>query len=733
MKLLNYISTLLALLLTLFATELTAQHQFLGGDITYGHHNGNSYEVYVRLYTDCAGGNPPGNIQLDVNAPSVGFNNSFTITLTASSQIDPLCSSYGNNSACNGGTLFGALENIYKAVLPLPANANDITLSVSRCCRNAANTNLLNAAISNLYFESKMSTAGTIAGNSSPRFFNQPTLFMAPGQNRNLDFAAYDPDGDSLAYELVQTKKSAAQFMQYAIGYSATQPIASNLATVLDPLTGLLNCTPIVDQLSAISVLVKEYRNGIQIGSVLRNVELNVSSNAPGNTLPKLGTINGGSAYFITACSNDTLQFLIESIDPEPNQQLSIDVLQTPPGMSLAISSLSLRPHIKATWAPDSTLVSNTPYILYFLVRDNNCPANGYQMYAYKVFVAECSEDVLPGDANKDNVANMYDLLPIGLGFNTVGPTRNQPSLNWIPQTSLNWGQTFAWGTDYKHADCDGNGIINADDATAILHNYNPLYQSRSAIRSNPGGPVLTMTPVYDTVLAGTQVTIPVTLGSANNTAVDVYGLVFSVSYNGDLIEPGSISVTFPNNTWVASSDPTISIWKDFSLFKRLDLGVTRVDRTSRNGWGEICLVSFVMQDDITGKDLHTIVEFEFTDVWMVDHRGMELPVTPQTAYLVLKQAGTEDPVSGLNGLDADKITVYPNPARDVLNINSPYNLSSVVLHNTVGSVVKEIIFSGNPQQTINIADLANGVYLLAIQDQQGNLTYKRFLKKSSE
>ncbi|MFM2048064.1 MAG: hypothetical protein RI955_612, partial [Bacteroidota bacterium] len=98
--------------------------------------------------------------------------------------------------------------------------------------------------------------------------------------------------------------------------------------------------------------------------------------------------------------------------------------------------------------------------------------ANGCSTTAYDT-VNRPSDCVWPGDANSDLVADNLDIFPIGLLNGTTGPVRNNASLIWIDQPATTFGTTASGFTvDAKHADCNGDGIIDGNDTTAILQNY---------------------------------------------------------------------------------------------------------------------------------------------------------------------------------------------------------------------------------------------------------------------
>jgi hypothetical protein len=75
---------------------------------------------------------------------------------------------------------------------------------------------------------------------------------------------------------------------------------------------------------------------------------------------------------------------------------------------------------------------------------------------------------IYPGDANNDAVVDVRDVLPIGLHYDRAGPVRPGGSLEWGPQELRE-----AWvPEEAAHADCDGNGRVQAADVTGIVENW---------------------------------------------------------------------------------------------------------------------------------------------------------------------------------------------------------------------------------------------------------------------
>ena len=74
-------------------------------------------------------------------------------------------------------------------------------------------------------------------------------------------------------------------------------------------------------------------------------------------------------------------------------------------------------------------------------------------------------------------------------------------------------------------------------------------------------------------------------------------------------------------------------------------------------------------------------------------------------------------------------VKLYPVPSNNTVTIESPVNISRIVISNIVGQVV-ETIENPTEVQTISISNYATGVYLVTLFDNNGNSTTQRFIKQ---
>ncbi len=72
------------------------------------------------------------------------------------------------------------------------------------------------------------------------------------------------------------------------------------------------------------------------------------------------------------------------------------------------------------------------------------------------------------------------------------------------------------------------------------------------------------------------------------------------------------------------------------------------------------------------------------------------------------------------------KVNVYPNPASDILNIESDTPLSILQIFDLSG---REILSDLNASNTVNIGMLQSGVYVIKLFDKNGRFTTRKFVK----
>ncbi len=373
------------LLITGLENSTYATHA-AGSDIKYRCLGGLMYEIEVTFYRDCDGVNEPASIT--VNCKSNNGSSNFNVTaskVTGTNGVEITVPCAGSSSTCGGGSSTGIRKWTYRATVTLPSAQTDWVFSYSVCCRNCTISTISNpcGSNSNLYVEAKLNNV-LAPCNSSPTFSNIPIAFVCVGQNFNYNHGVLDPDGDSLVYSLITPKTSSSANVSFIAPASVNSPIASSTPFGINTSTGDLNFTPSQLQIGVMAILVREYRNGQLIGSIIRDMQ--VYTQTCTNTLPTASGINGTGNYSVTVCPGQQVCFTVNSVDADATQNVTLTTNNGIAGATYTISGGS-RPTLTFCWTPTNADIGLLPNTFTVTVRDNACPNNGIQTFSFNIYV----------------------------------------------------------------------------------------------------------------------------------------------------------------------------------------------------------------------------------------------------------------------------------------------------------------------------------------------------------
>ncbi len=342
-------------------------------------------------------------------------------------------------------------------------------------------------------------------------------------------------------------------------------------------------------------------------------------------------------------------------------------------------------------------------------------------------------DSIWPGDANNDLIANNYDILDIGLNYAYTGPVRVDNQIDWTPKYADNFtGNPVNFkinGYNIKHDDCDGNGVINAEDTLAVLQNYNAVHPVYKQLQVLQNGVPLSIQFVQSNPTNGSVVKAKVLLGSSSIPAANIYGVAFSVSIDTTMIVTGTVSCR-TNNSWMKSGDPSfLHLKKELYNNERVDVALCRSTRTNISGGGEIAELEMIMKDDITGKQANTIQKpllLNLSRILLINANGDTIAVSATgDTIAVTQEIGIGESVS--NKL----IKIYPNPVKDNLYLQMPNALvNQISIIAADGRVVQEERLNNThaAYARINVSALPAGVYLIKVTSD-GAVCWKRIVK----
>lgn len=434
------------------AEKATATHA-AGGELIYEWVSDSTYRFYFKFYRDCNGISEP--VTIDMCYYSTCSGASYTSVLNKvtgplpnggvnGQEVSTGCPGYANTCSGGAATNPGYREWWYTNLVTLPLKCNFWKFYIAINARNNNITNLDNPGGQTLHIEATLNNLAA-QGNSSPYFTVKPIPFMCVNTPYTYNNGANDINSDSLVFTMIQPLNSSGLGCQanppinsiaWATGtpaYNTTNnPLQTNNTFVINPQTGQMNFTPSITQTAAITVQVQEYRNGVLIGTVMRDIQVVVlNCNSPTPIFSQdPGSFTGvqtGANGTLEACALQPLTFCSWATSPSTSAVLvaSSNNGTVAPGSNVTYTNQATDSvQICFSWTPQ--LADSGLKIITFTVKDSTCQPPGIllsQTFSVPIFInpitrARTDTSVCPGGTVQMSVqggANFtWSVLPGG-------------------------------------------------------------------------------------------------------------------------------------------------------------------------------------------------------------------------------------------------------------------------------------------------------------------------------
>ncbi len=386
-----------------FCTIGRATHN-RAGQILYKHISGYTYEFTLTTFTYSLSA---ANAQRGTLEISWGDNQVSQIPRT---NIEKLPDNYDKNTYVGRHTFPGS--GIYTIVMSDPN-------------RNLGVENIPNSV--NVVFSVKtvFRIDPNLAANNAPELLTYPIDKAALGQVFIHNPSAFDIDGDSLSYELTTcTRENGVDIENY------TLPQASE-SLVVNAVTGdLIWTTPVKVGIYNIAMKINEWRRGIKIGSIARDMQIEVidSKNRP-PVLPELTSrcVEAGTK----------IDFTVKATDPD-NDNIILTATGGPFQVTTnkaTFTSVSNNPGSavsRFTWQTDNNHVRKQPYMVLVKAEDQNSEVKLVSFANFNITVLAPKVENLTATADKKIIKLSWD--PAGSShaagyeiYRSIGPNPVDP------------------------------------------------------------------------------------------------------------------------------------------------------------------------------------------------------------------------------------------------------------------------------------------------------------------
>ncbi len=340
--------SVLFLFVILLGTQAVATHQ-RAAEITYKHISGLTYEFTITMYTRTS--SPADDTRTTM--PIIWGDNT-------SEEIPRIIfTDWGDDIS----------YNVYVGRHTFPGQGTYI-ISVEDPNRNNGVVNIPNSVNVPIYVESKLLINPFLGYNNSVQLLNPPIDKACVGKLFIHNPAAYDPDGDSLAYKLVVCKGAAGYDIP---GY--TFPMASDYFK-LDSVSGnMVWKNPMLQGEYNVAFVVEEWRSGTLIGTVRRDMQITVV--ACDHDPPDIFALDDTCEI-----AGNFLTFPVSATDPE-GTEVTITAFGGPFTLPDYPAHINPNPghgtgtaHTQFEWDTKCSHIRKNSYNVVFKARDNGYPVN---------------------------------------------------------------------------------------------------------------------------------------------------------------------------------------------------------------------------------------------------------------------------------------------------------------------------------------------------------------------
>jgi hypothetical protein len=368
-----------------------------------------------------------------------------------------------------------------------------------------------------------------------------------------------------------------------------------------------------------------------------------------------------------------------------------------------------------------SDLALDTGSFIYNTIHKNSTIDSSY-IYYKRVSV---TNTMYPGDANRDNLVNHFDIFPLGVFYGKIGYPRHldDTAVSFSPKNTTNWFFQSA-SINAAHADIDGNGIINEIDFVLYQTNFGKSTGSNYTPSLSGTSPSIQLKmSIADTVdlFKDTgRLFIPVLINSP--TKLNAYGIGYSYTVRVFNKSTAPLDSFYPytnfSRTNIWNDNQTIFVKDTVSFKQHTNVGYVRKNQVNGDMDPQAGVIEVVTDDILIGianKQDVSYVNIILKEVSLIDKDMKTIPISPITKRIYFRKASSSIQSSIQSTLKVYPTLINESFAIEKLNAQS----ENYTIYNTLG---QEMV-SGKLAKIMTYIDANQwtaGIYFIKLESMPG-------------
>lgn len=355
----------------------------------------------------------------------------------------------------------------------------------------------------------------------------------------------------------------------------------------------------------------------------------------------------------------------------------------------------------------DVSSLAEGNYSIKYVLNQNGCMDSLSQSF----YVSNCYL-VWPGDANEDGLVDYMDFMTVNSYTNSSGPARTGATINFVGQPCANWGSAIYNGFDKKFTDCNGDGIISLADTMAVIQNYSGTHALKPLQQNTLFNEKLRLEISADSAYCDEPLSVSVFLGNQAYPIQSLYGLGFHIGYDTTLFSTSGASIDYSGNFMDPAHVNVVSFSKQLAEKPVIAGALVNRNGVTASGYGKVGVLHLKPKMSSCGRPAKfTIQQYDVIDASFV---SKNISVAGDSVYMKERPIAT-----GIKKqtVDAEIISLFPNPANDQLTINSAnHNIKTIQIYNALGVLVYSKHIEGASKiALLQVDHLASGLYTVHV------------------
>jgi hypothetical protein len=331
--------------------------------------------------------------------------------------------------------------------------------------------------------------------------------------------------------------------------------------------------------------------------------------------------------------------------------------------------------------------------------------------------ILETESYIWPGDANNNLYFDFVDEAPdIGIAWGATGVPRDDSSdTYWLmpgigSDFAADWPDTFSTGVNYKHADFNGDGIIDMDDLipyASVNWFFIPNWRNSQQETLSTSAELRLVTD-QDTVNAGDTIVYSLILGSANAPVDSLYAFAFATNYPSAYLDSAVQAMYVTSDFGIPGAD---QITYDFKADFGFDIGLSMMmSKTNHQNVYQLHdTLALIYMKSNPATLINQVFGFTFTGSKAVTLSGSLIGLNTSSDHVVIRPLNLR-----ADNNDNEVTRFYPNPVSDLLTVNlTDLIYNSVEVINSLGETVET--FNATGLIKLNVSDYPAGFYSMKI------------------